>query len=100
MALIKCPDCSTEVSDAATACLKCGRPMNAVTALAPEKVSSQGSNAFVFAAIGFGLGFCLLWGGCGNFQENLGSGSILVYSIGGGIVALLGGILGAVLGKK
>ena len=27
MALIKCPDCSTEVSDQAAACPKCARPM-------------------------------------------------------------------------
>ena len=27
MALVSCPDCGTQVSDAATACLKCGRPM-------------------------------------------------------------------------
>jgi len=92
MALITCPDCTSEVSEAAPACLKCGRPVG--------KSSQQGSNTFLFAAIGFVLGFCMLWGGCGNFRGSLGSDSILVYSIGGGIVALLGGVLGANLGKK
>ena len=29
MALIKCPDCGTDVSDAAPACLRCGRPLQA-----------------------------------------------------------------------
>lgn len=29
MALIKCPDCGREVSDAAPTCPGCGRPMNA-----------------------------------------------------------------------
>ncbi len=29
MALIKCADCGTDVSDLATACVKCGRPRNA-----------------------------------------------------------------------
>ena len=27
MALVKCPDCSTECSDLAPACPKCGRPL-------------------------------------------------------------------------
>lgn len=27
MALIKCPDCGKEVSDAASACIHCGRPI-------------------------------------------------------------------------
>ena len=30
MALIKCTDCATEVSDKATACPKCGRPIRNV----------------------------------------------------------------------
>lgn len=29
MALIKCPDCGTEVSDLATACIRCGCPLGA-----------------------------------------------------------------------
>ncbi len=28
MALIKCPDCGVEVSDAAPSCIKCGRPLS------------------------------------------------------------------------
>jgi len=28
MTLTKCPDCGTEISDAAAACVKCGRPMS------------------------------------------------------------------------
>lgn len=27
MALVRCPDCGSEVSDKAPACLKCGRPL-------------------------------------------------------------------------
>jgi hypothetical protein len=30
MALIQCPDCATEISDQAAACVKCGRPMGKV----------------------------------------------------------------------
>lgn len=29
MALIKCPDCNKEVSDAAPSCIHCGRPLKA-----------------------------------------------------------------------
>lgn len=29
MPLITCPDCGTQISDAAPACVKCGRPMAA-----------------------------------------------------------------------
>ena len=29
MALIKCPECGTDVSDAAAACPKCGHPLKA-----------------------------------------------------------------------
>jgi hypothetical protein len=37
MALINCPDCGTEVSDAAPACPKCGRPI----ALAAQPVHAR-----------------------------------------------------------
>src|SRR4051812_47423384 len=37
MALLKCPDCGSEVSDAAIACPRCGRPMRAVATPPPEK---------------------------------------------------------------
>lgn len=42
MALIKCPDCHSEVSDAAPACLKCGRPM--ASAPTPSKRITPSSN--------------------------------------------------------
>lgn len=98
MALIKCADCASEVSDAAPACPKCGRPVQTM-APAGEKVSPQQANTFLFATIGFALGFTLLWGGCGKFNKPDAQG-LLVCSIAGGIVALVGGILGASLGKK
>ena len=39
MALIKCPDCSKDISDAAPTCPNCGRPMKEASAL--QNVSSQ-----------------------------------------------------------
>ena len=40
MALVKCPDCSRDVSTAATACPQCGRPMSAVAAPAAPAVAT------------------------------------------------------------
>ena len=51
MALIKCPDCGTEVSEAAQACIKCGRPMRSAPvaqtapAAAPAKKTGCGTKA-------------------------------------------------------
>jgi len=46
MALVTCPDCSSQVSDAAPACPKCGRPF-AVVAPTPQpgKFLDPGANA-------------------------------------------------------
>ncbi len=41
MPLIKCPDCSTEVSDQAPACPKCGRPMSRGM---PPQASDEGQS--------------------------------------------------------
>ena len=35
MALVVCPDCQTQVSDAAVACVKCGRPVFAAPSVFP-----------------------------------------------------------------
>jgi hypothetical protein len=51
MALVTCPDCKTEVSDAAPACPKCGRPLVA----APT--SATDSRRRGYAAGAFVLGF-------------------------------------------
>jgi hypothetical protein len=44
MALIKCPDCQSEVSDAAPACLKCGRPI-ASAPTTPKRTSLSSTSA-------------------------------------------------------
>ncbi|WP_291779172.1 hypothetical protein [Luteibacter sp.] len=60
MALINCPDCNSEVSDAAPACPKCGRPIappvpdtRSVRPSASPKKSSNVSAATVIVAFGF-----------------------------------------------
>ena len=40
MALIKCPECSTDVSDKAVSCPKCGYPMQTTTPQSPAEVDS------------------------------------------------------------
>jgi hypothetical protein len=44
MALIKCPDCATDVSDAAPACPRCGRPNSLATARATKKAPPKSQN--------------------------------------------------------
>lgn len=39
MALINCPDCGAEVSDAASSCPKCARPLGGDTATSPTTIS-------------------------------------------------------------
>ncbi|NLF40280.1 zinc-ribbon domain-containing protein [bacterium] len=56
MALIACPDCGREVSDAATACPQCGRPVQPPAALKPPQVIEQTSKRFKgVQALGCGL---------------------------------------------
>ena len=91
MPLIVCPDCQTQVSDQALACPKCARPLSAAEA---EK---KGSSAVSGATAGFIAGFTLVWGGCGKFQ-GLEPKDFAVCAFGGAIFAILGAILGTVLG--
>lgn len=41
MALVTCPDCEAQISDAATACLHCGRPMKREVAGAPVLIEQS-----------------------------------------------------------
>lgn len=50
MALIKCPDCGTDVSSAAPTCPKCGRPI-AATKSVPQKKKTSGCAVVALALI-------------------------------------------------
>ena len=52
MALINCPECSTEISDSAVTCVKCGIPITT-----PTKTSSSGAiiTSLIMAVVGIGL---------------------------------------------
>ena len=54
MALAKCPECSSDISDQAEACPKCGHP------LVRNKKGRSGS---AFLSILLGIGACWLWFG-------------------------------------
>ena len=74
MALIKCPDCEKEVSDAAPYCPNCGRPIAAIPAPVPSvqrTVVETKRKGGAFEAVGFiliviGIGGCIVGGGWGG----------------------------------
>lgn len=98
MALITCPDCTSEVSDQATACPKCARPL--VKAPPPQDVSgARASNTLTFAAVGFFIGMALVWTGCNIGGDAFEPKNFMVMCMGGGLFAILGAILGAIVGS-
>lgn len=56
MAMIKCPECNADISDAASQCPKCGKPISAAESLGGIKKGNTGKIIFVaiviFAIIG------------------------------------------------
>jgi len=61
MALITCPDCTTEISDAAVACPKCARPMAAKKAV--DAAGKGGMSLPTAVGIGMiGLGVYMFFG--------------------------------------
>jgi hypothetical protein len=65
MAMIKCPDCATDLSDLAVACPKCGRPMKASpgdTLLTRNRGCGDIALAFILlaAVLAFGFVTCAL----------------------------------------
>jgi hypothetical protein len=61
MALIKCPECSTEVSDKAAACPKCACPLHAtappvVGQVTVEKTSKELKTHYLLALLVIGIG--------------------------------------------
>jgi hypothetical protein len=72
MALINCEECGTEVSDRATACIKCGTPLNQeVSILESKKVQTNHILHLLLSLITFGL-WIPLWIiiTIGNIWEN------------------------------
>lgn len=62
MPLITCPDCQKQISDAAPACVNCGRPLKATPASYTEKMSRvQYDLTFVWIIV---LALILVGAGC------------------------------------
>lgn len=94
MGLINCVDCGNEISDAAPACVKCGRPV------ASRNVdTSRGTSALVGAAIGFAVGFVTTWGACDHFNVRAFHNDLPLAAIllAGGLSAVVGAIIGAAM---
>ena len=72
MALINCNECGTEVSDRATACIKCGTPLNEEVALLENKmVETNHILHLLLSIVTFGL-WLFIWVAItiGNIWEN------------------------------
>src|ERR1700732_1078197 len=54
MALVKCPDCGSQISTEATACPKCGRPCTAAPA-APVRKKTSTFTWVILGLIAFGI---------------------------------------------
>ncbi len=65
MALVTCPDCATEISDAAAACTKCGKPTARSHSRRIEHIGA------VTAAVGLVLAM-LGWRGLGGMLFGFG----------------------------
>ena len=61
MALVTCPDCQAQISDAAPACPKCGRPMGARPVEPPPVPFQAQPDAVRSAGTFFIGGGCLLF---------------------------------------
>lgn len=97
MGLIKCVDCGTEVSDAAPACVKCGRPV-----ASRNTETSRGTSAMVGAAVGFAAGFVTTWGACDNFNVRAFHNDLPLAAIllAGGLFAVVGAIIGTAMSPR
>ena len=97
MALVKCPDCNTEISDAAPACLKCGRPMRAAKRTKPAPTQAGRSGAASGALAGFFLAFLVGFIGAHSACEprTFEDGKYAMFN---GVIALFIGLVGAVVG--
>lgn len=62
-----------------------------------DAAKNRTSNTLFWSGLGFVAGFLLVWGGCGQFRS-LESQGIVACTFGGVIFALLGAVIGAVLG--
>ena len=86
MALIKCPDCGKDISDAAPTCIGCGRQMKATESVAVEKTERTGGR---YEMIGF-LIILASMGSCSvGAASSTGGGGWVGLSVAGFIVGFI-----------
>lgn len=83
MALIECPDCRKQVSDAAPACPGCGRPINAA-ARDPREIEQTGKHykrAQILAVLFFCFGLFLTISGVNQDANGVAlAGGLLLFA--------------------
>ena len=93
MALVVCPDCQTQVSDQAPACIKCGRPMKMAT---EQSAAITEKKKPLWVVICKGLGFVVMLWGVVSCSTSLGSGDGSPFT---GLIAFVVGMLIFVAGR-
>ena len=85
MALIRCPDCGNEVSDAAPSCPKCGRPSNPVQTIEKTGKRFKGQMLVAVGLVIFGPITCMAGAG-GESTTGAGIGMLMFF---GGLVLFI-----------
>ncbi|MDP3297600.1 MAG: zinc ribbon domain-containing protein [Thermodesulfovibrionia bacterium] len=97
MALIKCPECGTEVSDKAVACPKCAHPIvegsaeqaQTVKAQPIKKTAKKYKGKMLIGIFLMVLGFLLIVSSVSGQQLNVVTGVLGVLATVGGVVWLI-----------
>lgn len=87
MALVKCPDCGREVSDAAPTCPECGKPLKAQTI---ERTGKKWKSVIVVGALAAIIGTIVLVAGVTDESAA---------AIAAGVIVLLTGITMTLVGR-
>ena len=61
MALVKCPECFSDISEDATFCPHCGKPIKEQKSQAPVVVSRRSGGGFFGTLIAIILAFFIIW---------------------------------------
>jgi hypothetical protein len=93
MGLIQCPDCKKEISDQATACIYCGRPLTVIQpeVQTVELTSKRYKGQQLLGILGICIGFFIVLVSSGHAPGSL-IGSLMLI---GGLILWISGRVGA-----